>query len=319
MTEYEDVDGDGKLNRIPLELTSDGFPEGKAVDWADGWLGSNQLSTTTTPDGYFPITAYEPRNMANVISYVYLGKGFTSDTDKLNNLSADQKRASQQNCYSTFYWASLVGGKSVRIDSATSEDPYIFIDSKWYDLKPINYYNEWIKKYNPPINVKLYEYIDELEDQINVDIPPGNILSNINYDISEGTQDPIYNIKSLESDGSIVIESNNGNYWWGTNTEHNGVFNNRNPDGILNLKAVQYGLDDDRCNEIGRSLIKNYISDPERNGETYTIKDIEAGEGICIAENNTSVSPYQGKLKEALNDIIPEGIIQIGCLTKCVP
>jgi hypothetical protein len=257
--------------------------------------------------------------MANTISYVYLGKGFTSDTDKLKNLSIDQRKASQQNCNSTFFWASIVGGKSVRVDSATQRDPYLFIDAKWYDLKPINYYFKWIEKYNPPEDSKLYEYIDALEEEIEEELPESNIISSTSYDYTESAPDPIYNIKALESDGSIVIEANDGDYWWGTNANHNGVFSNRNPDGLLNLKAVQFSLEDDRCNELGRTYIKNMISDPERNGETYTIKDLEPGEGICIAEKNSSVNPYQGKLEEDLSDLIPEGIIQIGCLTKCVP
>lgn len=319
MDKYVDVNGDGKLERVPVELTGDGFPEGKAVDWADGWLGTSDTPSADVPQRYYDITAYEPRNMANTISYVYLGKGITADTDKLKNLSIDQRKASQQNCNSTFFWASIVGGKSVRVDSATRRDPYLFIDAKWYDLKPINYYFKWIEKYNPPKGSKLYEYIDTLEEEINEDLPEANVISSTSYDYSEFAPDPVYNIKSLESDGSIVIESNNGNYWWGTNANHNGVFSNRRPDGLLNLKAVQFSLEDDRCNELGRHFIKNNVSDPERNGETYTIKDLEPGEGICIAEKNASLSPYQGKLEEDLSDIIPEGIIQIGCLTSCVP
>ncbi len=319
MTQYEDVDKDGTLNRIPLDVNSDGFPEGKSVDWADGWLGTENLPYNDVPAGYFPGNAYEPRNMANTISYVYLGKGFTGDTDKLKNLSTDQRKASSQNCHTSYFWASIVGGKSVRVDAATIQDPYIFIDAKWYDLKPINYYNQWIEKYNPPDGVKLYEYIKDLEEEIDKTIPISNIIGNTSYDTDEGVSDPVYNIKSLESDGSIVIEANGGRYWWGTNAQANGDFSNKNSDGLLNLRAVKFGLEDDRCNELGRPYIKDVISDPLRNGETYTIKDIEPGEEIVIAEKGHSVSLYQGKIEEDLSDLIPEGIIQIGCLTKCVP
>ena len=291
-----------------------------------GWFEDEKL------DKEDELVVYEPRNMANVPSYVYLGKSFTSDLDRASDLNSDQKRASSSNCQTTLLFGSIVGGKCVRVDSSTDEDPYLFIDAKWFDLKPHTYYQQWVDSYAPSSNDKLYEYVKDLQEQIDETIPENNILSSVTYEYEKRffkgfdgeyvekddfIANPVYKIKTLTSDGSVVIESNNSRFWWGTNSAPNGDTSNLQADGVLNLKAVEYAIENDPCKE-GKTLVKDIITDPQRNEKLYVARDLEAGDGICIAEHNFSLNQFQ-KIEEDLSDIIPEGVIQIGCLTKCVP
>lgn len=285
---------------------------------------------------------YEPRNMANIPAFVYLGKSFSSDLDRVENssdldrvenLTPDQMRASKTNCQTTLLFGSIVGGKCVRVDASTDDDPYLYIDAKWFDLKPYSYYEQWVESYNPSAGEKLFEYIADLQSQIDDSIPTNNVLSSVTYDYEKSffhnfdgeyvekddfISNPVYNIKSLTSDGSVIVEANGGDFWWGTNAQPNGNTNNTSPDGALKLKAIEYSIENDSC-FIGFALIKDRVTDPARNEKVYTTSDLEAGEGICIAEYNFSLNQFQGKLEEDLSDIIPEGVIQIGCLNKCVP
>jgi hypothetical protein len=276
------------------------------------------------------VVVYEPRNMANIPGNVYLGKTFSLDLEIHKNLNYEQKVASKENCENTLLFASIIGGTNVRIDPATARDPYLYIDAKWFDLKPYDYYVEWNTKYDPPSDSNLHQYIETLQSQISNVIPNNNVLSSVEYkyekksvkkfeggytEIDDFISNPLYKIKTLSSDGSIVIESNDSKFWWGTNTQPNGDIRNINPDGILTLKSVDYSIEGFGGNDNSFINYKN-IDD---NEIIYTTSDFECGDGICIAEFNFSLNQFQGKMLEDLSDIIPEGVIQIGCLTKSVP
>jgi len=73
----------------------------------------------------FNYSIYEARNLAATESYVFLGKGNVNDT----------KISTENKCSSTFLFASIIGGKNTRIDSASENEPYIMIDTKWYAFR----------------------------------------------------------------------------------------------------------------------------------------------------------------------------------------
>jgi hypothetical protein len=71
---------------------------------------------------------YDVGNLGSGKSNLFIGNTYISDVTK------------NKNDFSTFLFASLVGGRNIRIDQATEKDPYIFIDARFYTFKPYNYY-----------------------------------------------------------------------------------------------------------------------------------------------------------------------------------
>ena len=102
-----------------------------------------------------PFKIYNVGNLASVPANVFIGKTFISDNGSNKNV--------KENCFSTFLFASIVGGKNVRVDQATEKEPYIFIDSKFFNFKPYDYYIDYIngssfseleEKYDPTTSTK---------------------------------------------------------------------------------------------------------------------------------------------------------------------
>lgn len=80
-----------------------------------------------------PFKIYEAKNAATTEAYVYLGK---TSIASVNGATTNYFAAQNENCYTTFLFASLIAGKNIRIDPATEKDPFIYLDSRFYDFRP---------------------------------------------------------------------------------------------------------------------------------------------------------------------------------------
>jgi len=133
-----------------------------------------------------PFRIYEVGNLASVPANVFVGKTFIAD-DGTN-------RNTKENCYSTFLFASIVGGKNVRVDQATENDPYVFIDVKFFNFKPFDYY----------IDVLAGSTNEELESKFapNGESYNDTIIESVTQN-SDG--DVLFMVKTLGTDGKLTI------------------------------------------------------------------------------------------------------------------
>lgn len=134
-----------------------------------------------------PFKIYEVGNLAAVPANIFVGKTFISDNGS--------NTRTKENCYSTFLFASIVGGKNIRVDQATEKDPYIFIDAKFFNFKPFNYYIDSLNGISNSVLENKYDPDSKLEYK-------DTIIENITQDNSG---DVLFMIKTLGSNGNLTI------------------------------------------------------------------------------------------------------------------
>lgn len=210
-------------------------------------------------ENQFPFKIYEARNLASSEAYVYLGKAAIAGYN-----GADENYFSHQadaNCYTTFLFASIVGGKNVRIDAASEEDPYLYVDSRWYDFRPCGF---------------------ETNDQSAW--PANSILSHIDY---KDTGDVTVYFKSITSDGSIVIEGGNSSFVWSDQGPQNDQFNSSNiNDCNLTLKTHKYVVAN-ACETNG--LVASTQGVPGASDVVFYLKSIVGGTCIKVDDNGDNL------------------------------
>jgi len=127
---------------------------------------------------------YDVGNLGSGKSNLFIGNTYISDVTK------------NKNDFSTFLFASLVGGRNIRIDQATEKDPYIFIDARFYTFKPYNYYVSLSN--NEPLS--------------NLEATYGNTsdvyLKTIIKNITTVSGDVAIHIKNLEVDSKLTFYKN---------------------------------------------------------------------------------------------------------------
>jgi hypothetical protein len=113
-------------------------------------------------DKSFPYKVYEATNAASTGAVVFLGKSSRADINEGNI----RQQVADNNCFTTFLFASIEPKKNVKVSPATESDPYIFIDSKWFDFRPCGATadaNQW------PVNSLLSNvYHEENTDDLEV-------------------------------------------------------------------------------------------------------------------------------------------------------
>lgn len=204
----------------------------------------------------FPFKIYEATNAASTDAHVYLGKASVagingSDTDFFPQLA-------DQNCFTTFVFASIVGGKCVRVDPATEEDPYIYVDSRWYDFRPCG-----VETSNPE------------------EWPANSIISSVDY--VEATGDTVVFFRNLETDGSIVIEI--GDFVWSDQGPQGDLNNNREACAI-NLKAHKYFCANE-CEPNG--VFARTQGVPGASNTAFFFKSIVGGQCIDVTDNGKEI------------------------------
>jgi hypothetical protein len=128
---------------------------------------------------------YDIGNLGSSRSFVYLGGTYISKVINTDKSKSD---------FTTFLFASLVGGRNVRIDQATEKDPYIFIDARFYTFKPYSYYVDFSN------NITL----QTLEDTF----ASNNVfLKTIIKSIEHSNGDITINTKNIEGDSNLVIHT----------------------------------------------------------------------------------------------------------------
>lgn len=263
-------------------------------------------------------------NLGNRKAYVFIGYSITNDqTFRVINTS---QTINSINCFSIIYLANIRPGKNIRMDMWTAEDPYIFVDQKFFDVRPLAYLENWEKYYTPPTNsnVKLFEHHknftnSSLYQTVFNTIPTSNILRK--RDVS--LVNPTYYIKKLTSNGSLVIYANNKSYWFGTNEKDNGVTQNINPDDFLEIFYNESFIDSNSnfYNEKTNtqfSFIAKVENETKRKGRTYILRDFEPGRNIAIYQSNKWINLRDGLQEEDLSDLLPEGVLQISVLKECL-
>lgn len=259
-----------------------------------------------------PFSIYEPRNLGSTRAYTYLGKDISDGVKTFDNFAGDERTS--DNCFTVLMFASIIGGKSIRVDPWTKTDPHTFIDQQWFDLRPFRYLKSWKNNYNPTGDMKLQDYIDSLEGVVDETLPYNSSI----FERGEtylNNYDPVYYIRKLTSDGSVVVNANNGSFWWGENAAQNGETSNTDPDNYLSLQAHEYNIE---CTGSGVCPIKDVKVDTKRNGLTYIMRDLQAGKETAIYEYDRWVNPRDGLVFEDLSDLLPQGVQQIAQFKECV-
>lgn len=121
-------------------------------------------------ENQFPFKIYEAVNAGSGGANVFLGKASIAGVN--GNKESFFPELAEANCFTTFVFASIVGGKNVRVTPATEDDPYIYVDSRFYCFEPCA-------------------------------DPATSVLADVQYG---GTGDVTVFMKSLVSDGSIIIQ-----------------------------------------------------------------------------------------------------------------
>ena len=160
----------------------------------------------------------------------------------------------EENCFTTFLFASIVGGKNVRVQPATEDNPYILIDSRWYDFKPCG--NE------------VTSIFDHLEYDDNDDITvflksltsDGSVVINVGDNFSWSDQGP-----QGEYDGSCTITLSTHRYYCENvcePTEGGGVFHGTQ--GVPGASDVEFlfksivGGDCIKVEDTGQTIIVSF-------------------------------------------------------------
>jgi len=205
----------------------------------------------------FPFKIYEARNLASTEAYVYLGKASIAGLN-----GADENYFSHQadsNCFTTFLFASIVGGRNVRIDAASEEDPYIYIDSRWYDFRPCGV---------------------ETNDQ--TAWPANSILSHVDY---KDSGDVTVYFKSITSDGSIVIHGGNSSFVWSDEGPQGDSLNSGN-DCNITLSTHKY-IVANVCESNG--LVASTQGVPGASDVIFYLKSIVGGSCIKVEDDGSNL------------------------------
>lgn len=205
-------------------------------------------------ENQFPFKVYEVRNLATTEAYVYLGKAAIAG---LNGAEENYfSHQAEENCFSTFLFASLVGGRNIRIDAATEEDPFIYIDSRWYDFRPCG------NESNDPTTW-----------------PANNILSTVQY---KDTGDVVVYFKGITSDGSIVIKGGNSSFVWSDEGPQGDQLNSGDSkDCNLTLSTHKYTMAN-VCDTNG--LVASTQGVPGASDVVFYLKSIIGGNCIDVSD-----------------------------------
>ncbi|MCS7316913.1 MAG: hypothetical protein NZZ41_01135 [Candidatus Dojkabacteria bacterium] len=249
---------------------------------------------------------YFPTNLGAVKSYFFIG-----NIDNEGNVSYSKKQEYDLACFTNLFFASIVPGKNIRMDMWTVDDPYIFIDQKFFDVRDIGTFYSIRNKPLNEINLEniSYEKRNIIQERKNNENKP------INLD---------YNVKKLTSDGSLVIYSNFMSYWWGTNQKDNGEIKNVLRDDFLKIVYNLSEVHDNIQSEANsKSVIKKSGQDyqfPEysKYGKLYELRDIEVDKSIAVFQRDKWINWRDGLVFENMNDLLPEGVLQVSLLRECL-
>ena len=198
-------------------------------------------------ENQFPYKIYEAANAGSADAHVFLGKASVAG---LNGASEDFfPELAEDNCYTTFLFASIVGGKNVRIQPATAGNPYILVDSRWYDFKPCS---------NPATSI-----FHSVEYGSNGDI---NVF-----------------LKSVTTDGSVVIEVGD-NFTWsdsGPQGEYDGGC-------TITLSTHKYFCENE-CGGGGGGVFHGTVGVPGASDVTFLFKSIIGGTCIDVEDTGTTL------------------------------
>jgi hypothetical protein len=272
---------------------------------------------TTNPNDILPFRVYETRNLGSVPSYAYLGKNITNELSDQSNLTAFEREQLAENCYNIFLFASVVGGTNVRIDPGDSTDPHIFIDQRWFDLRPIRFWYSWESNVpGPATREKYHEYYDSLDTTILDQSYPDTSPESKNDELINSTNDPIHRIRRVISDGTVIVNANGGRFYWGEDALPHGELENTSPTDTLELQAHEYRV---LCEDTeGHCPILNVDNDTDRDGRRYMFRDLEVERNVALFEYDQWLSPTQGLFKEDLSDLVPEGVIKVAYYGACL-
>jgi hypothetical protein len=189
----------------------------------------------------FEFKVYQAKNPSTP-AYTYLGKStvagvFGAQTSKFPHQV-------QKNCHDVFIFATIIGGKNIKITPATEKDPYIYLDTRWYNF-------ESSTKTNSQTNT--YEIFKEIEKNDN------KFTLTVKF-------------KTLTSDGSVLIKSNaKSSFLW------DGKQNILDPDYRDNKECNDNNITDDNGNIVIKrrdyTLKDNPISDPLWNKRSVSLID----------------------------------------------
>lgn len=204
-----------------------------------------------TIDNQVPYKIYEAANAASTDAHVFLGKASIAGINgaKVNYYP----HLAEETCYTTFVFASIVSGKNVKVEPATEDDPYIYIDSRWYDFRPCG-----------------------VETADPTSWPANSIISSVDY---SDTGDIQVNFKNLTTDGSIVLEIGNSFVW-----------SDQGPQGIndgscaIKMSTHKYYASNCPSTTGGVGLLKETIGVPGASDVEFVFKKLTAGNGISLTD-----------------------------------
>jgi hypothetical protein len=131
----------------------------------------------TISENSFPFKIYDAHSVSTKGSPVYLGKSVVAGID--GSQKSFFPELAGNNCFRTFVISSLVSGKNVKLTPATEEDPYIYIDSRWYYFRP----EDGVRNQSSTWHIN-------------------NVLSNVDFDEE---RDIVVTMKSIYTDNTIRI------------------------------------------------------------------------------------------------------------------
>jgi hypothetical protein len=189
----------------------------------------------------FEFKVYQAKNPSTP-AYTYLGKStnagvFGAQTSKFPHQT-------QKNCHDVFIFATIIGGKNIKITPATETDPYIYLDTRWYN------FDSSIKT-NPQTNTyEIFKGIEKNDNKFTLTVK----------------------FKTLTSDGSVLIKSNaKSSFFW------DGKQNIIDPDFTDNIGCDDNNITDDNGNIVIKrrdyTLKDNPISDPLWNKRSVSLID----------------------------------------------
>jgi len=153
---------------------------------------------------YFKV--YDINNFSNIGSNVYIGSTYIA------NISTSK---TEKTDFTTYLFASIVGGRNIRIDQPTEKEPYIFIDSRFYHFKPYSYYVDFnnnidinlLETTNYSLNNSILKSINYINGDVYVNIKnieSPNITIYIDFKTNELTlKAPEYNLKNTKSNNVV--------------------------------------------------------------------------------------------------------------------
>lgn len=197
-------------------------------------------------ENQYPYKIYEAANAGSADAHVFLGK---ASIGGLNGSAEDFfPHLAEGNCFTTFVFASIVGGKNVRIIPATEDDPYIYIDSRWYDFAPC-----------------------------------GNPVTSIFHSVEYNNGDVNVFLKSVTSDGSVVIEVGDSFTW--SDQGPQGIWDG---DCTITLSTHRYYCENE-CRDEGAGVFYRTEGVPGASDVNFLFKSIVGGTCINVEDTGTEI------------------------------